>query len=53
MDTNEIMCPFCGDNDFDKPGLIYHIRLHCDAADAAWEAFVSYDAAEKLGQASA
>ena len=23
-------CPFCGEDDFDKPGLKYHIETYCE-----------------------
>lgn len=24
-----IKCPFCGQDDFDKPGLKYHLNVYC------------------------
>lgn len=30
-DMELISCPFCGEDDFDKPGLKYHLTIgHCD-----------------------
>jgi len=27
--TKTIVCPFCGDDDFDEPGLKYHLLRYC------------------------
>ena len=27
---SDLVCPFCGEQDFDKPGLKYHLETYCD-----------------------
>ncbi len=35
VDSTMLRCPFCREDDFDKIGLAYHLRHHCEAyADA-------------------
>lgn len=29
LKKQDIVCPFCGDDDFDKIGLKYHLRTYC------------------------
>jgi hypothetical protein len=32
-DNQDIICPFCGERDFDKAGLKFHLQNHCEEYD--------------------
>jgi len=34
-----MLCPFCGEDDFDNPGLANHIFVRCEKADLALQQF--------------
>ena len=39
-DTRQyIVCPFCHEEDFDQPGLAYHLDHYCEGIDAARAVF--------------
>lgn len=43
-----VICPFCGEDDFDLPGLAYHIAYYCDVHQLAINHQLNGDIASAL-----